>query len=110
MVALFREGYLERVIAWIDDLIPDAYEPCIKFLDKGCHVVVEDLLSQAKTTLARVRCPFSSWRVEKCFHSESFIISSPLRTLEITVAHFSALFFLRLTSRVRVQRQPRPLC
>jgi len=47
-ITLFTEKYRITVVSWVEHIIPKTLDPCIRFQNKPCHVVLETLLSNVK--------------------------------------------------------------
>lgn len=52
-IMLFSRDYLEAFVAFIDRLTPDGYDPCSLLKGKECHLLLHDLLTQAKANFHR---------------------------------------------------------
>lgn len=52
-IMLFSRDYLEAFVAFIDKLTPDGYDPCTLLTGKECHVILHELLEQAKSNFHR---------------------------------------------------------
>jgi len=47
-IMLFSKDYLARFIAFIDTLFPPGWDPCVIFFKRECHILLEEVLNQAK--------------------------------------------------------------
>uniref|UniRef100_A0A6B2L6J2 VTT domain-containing protein n=1 Tax=Arcella intermedia TaxID=1963864 RepID=A0A6B2L6J2_9EUKA len=47
-ITLFSERHLSYVVAWVEHLIPSSLDPCIKFTQRPCHIVIQEALHTAR--------------------------------------------------------------
>jgi len=47
-ITLFTEKYLSALVAWIEHLIPESVDPCIRFGEKPCHEIIQNLLHKIR--------------------------------------------------------------